>query len=624
MNNARMKSAKTACDELERAAFTDFQRAKVLLEELAEADAPDLPYPVRLTYHRIGAFLENQWHHYERSLAHTVEVLAICERLTDPFGMADAWIDAAAVHLNQRQWAEAQACLDKARNHLNNHPDARLLAHLSGREGFLHLHLGNLRLALQSLLDAEKGLTILGERAALKDYYLLSLVLSGLGELYLRLDEEEKSLDAFLRVLPLVETHNLRPRLPWHYLNAGRAALAQSDNSQAYQCFRRVLLIAEDDDDPEVRALALANLGLLAFLENKTEEAMRLYDEAADQFSSHTKPADYTNLSKIERMRAELMSQQNDLQGAAATLKKAYAYGEKGADAHHLAQVCQLLGGINAELGKFDDAYQWQFRATELQAFYLQSVRDSEREELEARHQLDTIRKEAQLAKLRVTSLQARALRAQMNPHFLFNALNAIQGLISSAKNEEAVSYLAKFALLMRQTLDYSEKEVVDLEQEIDFLERYLDINNKLRFRGRLSFFIHTPDAADPSELYIPTMILQPFVENAIEHGLKTREKGTLNITFSLSPHANTLLAILEDDGVGYNRGREEQLLQQPFFTEHRSRGMEITRERLRLLHSLQKNNLRDHIRIADRADLTKGRETGTRVEVLLPLLVAE
>jgi sensor histidine kinase YesM len=119
-------------------------------------------------------------------------------------------------------------------------------------------------------------------------------------------------------------------------------------------------------------------------------------------------------------------------------------------------------------------------------------------------------------------------------------------------------------------------------------------------------------------------MILQPFVENAIEHGLKSREKGTLHISFSLSAHANTLEAVLEDDGVGYNRGREEQLQHQPFYTEHRSRGMDITRERLRLLHSLQKNTTKEHIRIFDRSDYSEGRETGTRVQVLLPLLEPE
>jgi len=620
---ARKKALESVCVELEQAAFTDFERARALLDTLAAVDAPDIPYPIRLTYHRMGAFLENQWHHYERSLAHLESVVAICERLTDPNGLADAAIDAAAVHLNMRQWAKAQDSLDKARHHLTAHPNPRLSAHLAGREGFLYLHLGNLRLALQNLLEAEKGLKNLNALAKLKDYYLLSLVLSGLGELYLKLDEEEKSLRAYLEVLPLVEIHNLRPRLPWHYLNAGRTALARSDNTQAYRCFQRVLHIAEADD-PEVRALALANMGILSFLENRPEEAMRLYDEAANQFIPHTKPADFTNLSKIERHRAELQSQQNELSMAAQTLEKAYAYGEKGTDAQHLGQICQLLGGIHAELGNYADAYRWQFRAGELQAFHLQSVRDSEREELEARHQLESIRREAQLAKLMVTGLQARALRAQMNPHFLFNALNAIQGLISSAKNEEAVSYLAKFALLMRQTLDYSEKEVVDLEQEIDFLERYLDINNRLRFRGRLEFSFHTPDLLDTSELYIPTMILQPFVENAIEHGLKSREKGTLRISFSLSVHANTLEAVLEDDGVGYNRGREEQLQHQPFYTEHRSRGMDITRERLRLLHSLQKNTTKEHIRIFDRSDYSEGRETGTRVEVLLPLLEPE
>lgn len=227
------------------------------------------------------------------------------------------------------------------------------------------------------------------------------------------------------------------------------------------------------------------------------------------------------------------------------------------------------------------------------------------------------------MARLRVASLQLRALRAQMNPHFMFNVLNAIQGLITSGRNNEAESYLAKFAKMMRHTLEYSDLEVVTLEQEIEFLERYLDINRKLRFRDKLEYKIVAPGGADMNDFMVPTMILQPFVENAIEHGIRPRKAGHLHIEFQMSDDGQILKCIIEDDGVGYNKGKQK-LSEGADFQSHRSRGMEITRERLTLLHQLQKHEPGDFIRINDLGDLTYGERTGTRVEVLLPVLEME
>ena len=210
-----------------------------------------------------------------------------------------------------------------------------------------------------------------------------------------------------------------------------------------------------------------------------------------------------------------------------------------------------------------------------------------------------------------------------MNPHFMFNVLNAIQGLVTSGRNSDAESYLAKFAKMMRHTLEYSELEEVTLEQEIEFLDRYLDINRKLRFRDRLDFKIIIPRLSDFDDLLIPTMIVQPFVENAIEHGLRPRQEGRLLIEFQLLEEENLIRCIIEDDGVGINKGREKQI-NQPGFQKHRSRGMDITQERLLLLHQIQKSTRDSFIEITDIGETSGGQRSGTRVEVLLPIMNEE
>ncbi len=607
------------CEGLAQWAYTDFDQARTAVEQLEGAINPQTPFDIRLAYHRHRAFLENQWRQFDTSLKHFSLAIGILESLANPLPLSEAWLDVAAVQLNQRDWPAVQQCLDRARRYLNKQEAPHLRALLACREGFLHLHLGNHRLALEHLQESERVLMSLGEAATLKDFYILTLVISGLGDLYERLDEKDNSLDAYLRVLPLVERHQLRPRLPWHYLNAGRAALAQNDAEHASECFENVLQFAEEEE-PEAKAHALANLGILALLQNDNERAVSLFDEASAQFPNPSKPTDFTNLSKIQSWRAELLLQLNDPKQAEKYFEQAFANGQEGHDQNHLAQVCQALAQICVARSDFERAYHWQRQATDLTASHYNQVRDRERQEIEARHDLERSRQEAQMAKLRVASLQLRALRAQMNPHFLFNALNAIQGLITSSRNDEAETYLARFAKLMRQTLEYSDLEEVTLEQEVEFLNRYLDLNKKLRFRGRLQYQVVLPPGADTSELLIPTMIVQPFVENAIEHGLRPRQEGNLRIEFQLSEDERMLLCVIDDDGVGYNKGKEKQNAQ-PAYQSHRSLGMEITRERLTLLHKMRKNPGTQFVKITDLGEKTDGQRSGTQVEVLLPVL---
>ncbi len=612
---------RSKCEDLERLIFTDFAQAQRTLEEIEAVLSSKMPLEIQAIYYSRRAFLENQRRYFDAALEHYDRALSAWEHLNEKERIAETLLEIAAVCINRRDWQKAERSLERAQQLVGQNPDwDRLRGHLACREGFLHLHLSNHRKALEKLQEAERIFLSLGDNASLKDFYILTLVLSGLGDLYERMDEKENSLDAYLRALPIVKEHRLRPRLPWHYLNAGRAAMAQNDPDYARECFEQVLEFA-DEEETEARAHALANLGILALLKNDNPRAAALFDEAAAQFPNPSEPSDFTNLSKIQAWRAELLWQLNDTSQAEEHFAQAYVLGKQGHDLNHLAHVCQALAQLCAARGDYQQAYLWQQRSTEtIEQHYLQ-VRDRERQEIEIRHNLERIRHEAQVAKLRVASLQLRALRAQMNPHFLFNALNAIQGLITSGRNDEAETYLARFARLMRHTLEYSDLEVVTLEQEIEFLDRYLELNRRLRFRNQLNYHIAHSGQVDPAELFIPAMIVQPFVENAIEHGLRPKLEGNLKVEFRLSEQDNTLLCLVEDDGIGYNKGREKQKAQPPSYQRHRSRGMDITRERLTLLHQLHHYPGTQFIRITDLSDRTQGERTGTLVEVVLPIL---
>ncbi len=610
------------CAHLERSIFTDFEQARAMLKELAAAIHPGLPFDIRLAYHRSAAFLENQWQRWEPALAHAYQAIAIYENLADSPALAEMWADVSAVHVNQRAWNAAQESLDRAHNYLDPASPPRVRANVTCREGFLHLHLGNLNQALVCFQEAEKDLMGLDASAERKDFYLLTLVLSGLGTLYERLGDKEKSLEAFRRVLPIAEEHRLRPRLPWHFLHTGRVALALDNAQQAREYFEYALRFAGEGEE-EVRTQALGNLGILAFLADRPDEAFTLFDQAAAQYAHPDSEDDFTNLSKIESWRAGVILRKGDREQGQLHLEKAYEYGVKGRDIHLLSQICFNLAAMYAQDSRYERAYFYQLRTTELTTEHYEQLRDRDREELEARHHIERSRQDAQMARLRVAGLQLRALRAQMNPHFMFNALNAIQGLVTSGRNNEAESYIAKFAKMMRQTLEYSDLEVVPLEQEIEFLDRYLDINRKLRFRDQLDYKIIVSPELERLDIYLPTMILQPFVENAVEHGLRPRKAGKLRIEFSLGKQEDTLLCVIEDDGLGYLAGRAKQS-DQMAFQKHRSRGMDITHERLALLHQLQRKQEGQFVVITDLGEQSGGEHTGTRVEVILPIMEEE
>ena len=161
---------------------------------------------------------------------------------------------------------------------------------------------------------------------------------------------------------------------------------------------------------------------------------------------------------------------------------------------------------------------------------------------------LEKERLQKQLASSKLESLQS-----QMNPHFTFNALNSIQNLVLKGSKEQAYNYLTKYADLIRQNLNLSQKSFISFNEELDLLNKYLELE-KLRFRDNFEFTIHVDDSVKSIE--IPTMIIQPFVENAIKHGLLHKIEGSrlLEISFYLN---ETLECTITDNGVGIEKSKE-------------------------------------------------------------------
>ncbi len=175
--------------------------------------------------------------------------------------------------------------------------------------------------------------------------------------------------------------------------------------------------------------------------------------------------------------------------------------------------------------------------------------------------------------------MKQQLLTAQMNPHFIFNSLNAIQNFIYSQNSYQAGIYLKQFSELIRMMLNFSRKEVISLEEEYQFLENYLDLQ-QLRFNGRFKYQLSIDPNLERDLIHIPPMMAQPFIENAIEHGLANKgpsEDGLLSVTLRMEN--NFLLYEIEDNGIGL---KEAMRIQQELGKKHHSLAIDITKERLK------------------------------------------
>ncbi|MFN7117631.1 MAG: histidine kinase [Saprospiraceae bacterium] len=596
-------------------AYTNIRRAQELLAEqarlLQKLDEPDY----ELSFHLNTATIENQLYHYENAEQHFIQAIEILEDRGTAKQLAEAYIDYAGTCMNLDKMDDASEYLEKAGRTLRNFPDERLLPRITCREGYMNLHYSNYSKAIELLLEADKNLNRLQMPLELKDYYFLTLIHSGLGKVYERNDDDEKSVRSYLKVVKMCEDMGMRSRLSWHYLNVGNGYMALEDYENAESYFKKAIDVA-DDSSQQARASAYANMGYCALEKEEYLRAIELFD-LAERLYKDKSEQDFYNFSNIESWRGRLYVELAEYDRAMEHFLRAFEYAQEIQEYKQLSNVCKDIASLCADLGEYKNAYEYQLLYSRMEERYLEQLEKRKQLELEIKYEAEKKRQEAELLRLQATKLQLKALRAQMNPHFMYNALNSIQNYITSNEITSAAKYLAKFAKLMRQSLDYSDLEIISLEKELEFLEDYLYINEKLRFEGRLKYEIIVDDEIEEDILGVPTMIVQPYVENAIEHGLRTKKDGVIKVKFTLLDDDN-ILCIVEDNGIGREKARQlrEKDAQ---YQNHRSRGTNITEKRLQILHHSKGNGV--FVKTLDLVNARTKEPRGTRVEIQIPIV---
>ena len=230
------------------------------------------------------------------------------------------------------------------------------------------------------------------------------------------------------------------------------------------------------------------------------------------------------------------------------------------------------------------------------------------------RYRLNKIRTQHEivLQKQKATELEMQALRSQMNPHFIFNSLNSINMFILENNRLQASEYLAKFSKLVRLILQNSQEAFIPLEKELEALRLYLELES-LRFEQRFVYTISVDDEIDSNVLKVPPLIIQPYAENAIWHGLM-HKKETGHLEIRLYKEESNLYCRIIDDGIGRKNAAE---LKTHSGSANKSMGMRITANRIARLH---KNQNEVSVLITDLI-LPDGSPGGTEVLLKIPVL---
>jgi LytS/YehU family sensor histidine kinase len=214
----------------------------------------------------------------------------------------------------------------------------------------------------------------------------------------------------------------------------------------------------------------------------------------------------------------------------------------------------------------------------------------------------------------RINELEQLSRKAQMNPHFIFNSLNSIQQYVMDTDVAGANKFISGFSRLIRQTLDFSSKPEISLEEELDYLTNYLEIE-RTRLEDAFKWVVQVDKAVAPADYYIPPMILQPFVENSVRHGLRFRRDKNGVVTITVKRVNDHLVCILEDNGVGRKAAMQYKSISP---INYQSKGLSLTADRITMFN--QEHEQKITMQIDDLED-DEQQALGTRVTINFPVL---
>ncbi|MBF03356.1 MAG: regulator of cell autolysis [Flavobacterium sp.] len=450
---------------------------------------------------------------------------------------------------------------------------------------------------------------------------------------------EEKSKDKLVKESKKVA---LKEEVANAYVQKAEADLSAAETEEAIESYKSALDYVKDDTE---EAIKIKNkIAEVYKEENEYEKALTIQLNLLDEAR---KNKDYdTEIKQLQEV-AEIYFQFNQPEKGVQSLKESYTLAsEKGNTKEVKNSLNQLVAYYKSKgndkesvllyddfLTHFDDIVAADssliedkvFQISEKKILQLEKEKALKDELISKKNRFNyfligslallfiffaLIVKALYAIKTKNKKIDLQSLRREMNPHFIFNSLNSVNQFISENKELEANKYLSSYSHLMRNMMENSNKDFISISNELEQLKKYLALEH-LRFQDQFEYQISIDEQIDTEVTFIPNMILQPHLENAIWHGLRYKEgKGNLLLQFQLLP--KKVQITIEDDGIGLTQSKALKTVNQKV---HQSRGTTNTLERIKLLNELYKMNISFSITEKEAP------ETGTIVVITVPLL---
>jgi len=514
-------------------------------------------------YTMIGHALYNQGN-YPGAIENHFAALKLKEQAGDKKAVSNSYNNIGNIYDSQGKYAEALKYYKKALQLQLELNDTLLIARSYHNIGLVYLNQNKNDLAIKQFfltLDLMK---------IIKDEHIIASCYDHLGIVYAYKGENETALKYALLALSIREKSGNKALLAKSYVNLGARYKSLKMDSEAKKYSLKGVELGKEMGYVELLSSAYQTLSMVYANEHQYEKALQYYEKYSDA-------------------RDSLINEENNEKILRSEMNYEFEKRETAIKAGHDQQVA-----IAAAVSKKQQIIIWAVCGLFILATIIFLL---------------IFRQNKFRAEQRTMQLEQKLLRSQMNPHFIFNSLTAIESFIYKSEPREAGRYLSGFARLMRLILDNSREEFVTLEAEIQTLEHYLKLQ-KLRFDDFFDYSIRTSDAIDVYSIQIPPMLAQPFIENAIEHGLKgIDKKGKIEIDFSL--RNNELVFEVRDNGIGI----EKTLALKNENKTHKSLATTITSERLKNLNKKKKNI---QVSMKDLRN-TENEVTGTLVTFLIP-----
>jgi tetratricopeptide (TPR) repeat protein len=576
------------------------------------------------------------------------QALTIAVRNKYPRGLFNVYNEIGISKRNKSEYILAADYHEKAVHYAEEAKDDHLLVIALNNTGVDYRRMDD---QLQKAFDYHFRALQLAEK--INDVRNICIAINSIGNIQLSLYKYDDAIRHFNKALALEKESHNNLGVAINLANLGYAYQGQGKLDVAIDDFKRSLAVNQQLDNPVGLAICYNSLGA-AYKEKKDYTTALEYLNKALNINGQVD--DKVHVAESNMSIGKCLSEQGKHEAARKYFKQAIDLSLQWRFKYILQDTYKALsddykssGDFKRSLDAMDSSLIYKDSIvndntaqtlTQMQAIYEVDRKDNQIKLLEHDKQLSELRTKRNVVYMlslagflvmlavggffyirhrnletnkQTLQLELRSLRAQMNPHFIFNSLSSIHRFIWSNNQEEASDYLTKFSRLMRMILDNTQHTFISLNKEVESLRLYLDLE-RLRCNEVFDYRILVEDDINEEEVMIPPMIIQPYVENAIWHGLVHKSgKGLLEISISIK--GRTLACTVTDNGIGRKKAIE---IKEKKGQTHRSMGMKVTEGRIDLIRKI--NNTKEaNVNITDLED-DAGKATGTQVHLVLPV----